>query len=314
MVWFGYITLKLNTTRRINVTKADWIVFFREKAETILDEINKTNNSRDKKAQTINRQIVLCRNAQINKVKQNASRFAFDNETLLNQILLLTYASYIVMLEYRNKVWSYDYMAFARRIGELWEPFCKLPFEYPIKELKIINPPNFSTVQNQIRKDAVNYIDGLDLSDDIKEELKRHYSIPWTMVDSGGIKLDLDLHFEQDGMHYNCDFKSGFSSNEKGNTNRLLLVASIYNSLGNLERTILFVRQSEDENNHYLQTLKNSPYWEVFCADDCYAAMKTFTGFDMRKWLDKNVNWKKDISIDFREHLEANDLIKYLTW
>ena len=105
-----------------------------------------------------------------------------------------------------------------------------------------------------------------------------------------------------------------YSSNEKGNTNRLLLVASIYNSLGEIEKTILFVRQSEDDNNHYLQTLKNSPYRDVYCANDGYAAMKRFTGFDMREWLDNNVDWKNDISSELREHLEKNDLLRYLTW
>ena len=124
----------------------------------------------------------------------------------------------------------------------------------------------------------------------------------------------MDLHFEQAGIHYNCDFKSGFSSNEKGNTNRLLLVASIYNSLGDIEKTLLFVRQSEDENNHYLQTLKNSPYWDVYCADDCYAAIKSFTGFDIRSWLDSNADWIYDISDELRTHLRENDLLKYLTW
>ena len=233
---------------------------------------------------------------------------------MLNEILLLTYASYIVMLEYRNKVWEYEYMAFARRIGELWEPFCKLAFDFPINELTLIDPPDFDEVQTRIKSNAAEYINSLDLSEEIKAELKRQYDIPWSMVDSGGIKLGLDLHFEQNEIHYNCDFKSGFSSNEKGNTNRLLLVASIYNSLGEIEKTILFVRQSEDENNHYLQTLKNSPYWEVYCADDSYAAMKEFTGFDMRKWLDENADWKNDISIELKQHLERNDLLKYLTW
>ena len=131
---------------------------------------------------------------------------------------------------------------------------------------------------------------------------------------SKNIKLGLDLHFEQNGIHYNCDFKSGFSSNEKGNTNRLLLVASIYNSLGEIEKNILFVRQTEDENNHYLKTLKNSLYWEVYCADDGYAAMKEFTGFDMRKWLNENADWENDISTELKQHLECNDLLKYLTW
>ena len=122
------------------------------------------------------------------------------------------------------------------------------------------------------------------------------------------------MHFEQAGIHYNCDFKSGFSSNEKGNTNRLLLVGSIYQSLGENEKTVLFVRQEEDQNNHYLQTLKNSPFWRCYCANDCYAKMAEYTGFDLRTWLDKNVDWKNDISAEFKKHLVDNDLIGYLTW
>ena len=97
-------------------------------------------------------------------------------------------------------------MAFARRIGELWEPFCKLPFFYPIKPLTIIDPPNFEDVQSKLKQDAIDYINSLDIEDETKEELKFYYGIPWTMVDSGGIKLSLDLHFEQNEMHYNCDW------------------------------------------------------------------------------------------------------------
>jgi len=295
-------------------TKAQWISTFRDVGNSILSDLEKTKKTRNDKASEINKNIKEYREREIKCIEAIAKKEAWNNETLLNEILMLTYASYIVMLEYRNKVWEYEYMAFARRIGELWEPFCKLAFDYPIKALTLINPPNFATVQTKIKSNATEYIDSLNLNEEIKEELKRHYDIPWTMVDSGGIKLGLDLHFEQEGIHYNCDFKSGFSSNEKGNTNRLLLVASIYNSLGEIEKTILFVRQPEDDNNHYLQTLKNSPYWDVYCANDSYAAMKEFTGFDIRKWLDENADWQNDISEDFKLHLQKNDLLKYLTW
>lgn len=295
-------------------TKKQWIATFRKAGDSILIDLAKTRKSRNDKATEINRRIKECREQEIGCVEAVAKINEWDNQTLLNEILLLTYASYIVMLEYRNKVWEYEYMAFARRIGELWEPFCKLAFDFPIKSLSLIDPPNFDDVQERIKSSAAEYIDELDLDDETKAELKRHYEIPWSMVDSGGIKLGLDLHFEQNGIHYNCDFKSGFSSNEKGNTNRLLLVASIYNSLGEIEKTILFVRQPEDENNHYLQTLKNSPYWDVYCADDGYAAIKEFTGFDMRKWLNDNADWEHDISEEFKQHLEENDLLKYLTW
>lgn len=295
-------------------TKAQWISTFRDVGDTILADLEKTKKSRKDMASEINKCIKEYREQEIKRIETIAKTDAWNNQTLLNEILMLTYASYIVMLEYRNKVWEYEYMAFARRIGELWEPFCKLAFDFPVKSLSIIDPPNFDEVQTKIKSNAAEYIDSLDLSREIKEELKRHYDIPWTMVDSGGIKLGLDLHFEQDGIHYNCDFKSGFSSNEKGNTNRLLLVASIYNSLGEIEKTILFVRQPEDDNNHYLQTLKNSPYWDVYCANDSYAAMREFTGFDMRKWLDENADWQNDISEELKQHLQENDLLKYLTW
>jgi len=295
-------------------TKEQWISTFRKVGESILADLEKTKKSKNDKASDINKKIKNYRKQKISHIKASAKKDGWDNQKLLNEILTLTYASYIVILEYRNKVWEYEYMAFARRIGELWEPFCKLAFDYPIKPLSIITPPDFDKVQTKIKCNATEYIDSLDLNEETKQELKRHYDIPWTMVDSGGIKLGLDLHFEQEGTHYNCDFKSGFSSNEKGNTNRLLLVASIYNFLGEIEKTILFVRQPENANNHYLQTLKNSPYWDVYCANDSYAAMKNFTGFDMRKWLDENADWKNDISEEFREHLQRNDLLKYLTW
>lgn len=292
--------------------KSKWIAFFTQQVATEKEKICSRYKNYKDQASAINQFINDIRDNSIRSLKAHSNELT--QSELLDEILIITYASYIVMLDARNSVWPYEYMAFARRIGELWEPFCKLPFEYPIKKLTIISPPDFNKVQDTIKKDATNYIDSLKLDQETKDELKRHYAIPWTMVDSGGIKLGLDLHFEQDGIHYNCGFKSGFSSNEKGNTNRLLLVASIYNSLGEIEKTILFVRQPEDDNNHYLQTLKNSPYWDVYCANDGYAAMKRFTGFDMREWLDNNVDWENDISSELREHLEKNDLLRYLTW
>jgi hypothetical protein len=124
----------------------------------------------------------------------------------------------------------------------------------------------------------------------------------------------LDLHFKQGGQFYDVDYKSGFSSNEKGNTNRLLLVASIYNSLPDKHNNLIFVRQKEEENNHYLQTLKNSKYWDVYCADDAYEKIKEFTGFDLKNWMNTHMIWVDDISPDFRKYLKDNDLLKYLTW
>lgn len=294
-------------------TKDEWIKAFRNEADRVLAFASRQADKK-KAANVVNNAIKQFCADIIEKVKITAKGENWNNEALLNEILLITYASYIVMLEYRNKVWPYEYMAFARRIGELWEPFCKLPFEYPVKKLKLIEPPDFDEVQAGIKKKTLDYISTLSISNDERRMLSYYYGIPWGLVDSGGTKLGLDLHFEQDGIHYNCDFKSGFSSNEKGNTNRLLLVGSIYQSLGENEKTLLFVRQEEEQNNHYLQTLKNSPYWSCYCANACYSKMAEFTGFNLRTWLDNNVDWKNDISAEFKKHLIENELIGYLTW
>ncbi len=294
-------------------TKDEWITVFRNEADGVLAVASRQSDKK-KAANVVNNEIKQFCSDIIEKVKITSRKEKWNNEALLNEILLITYASYIVMLEYRNKVWPYEYMAFARRIGELWEPFCKLPFEYPVKKLKLIEPPDFDEVQAGIKKKTLDYIYTLSISNDERRKLSYYYGIPWGLVDSGGTKLGLDLHFEQDGIRYNCDFKSGFSSNEKGNTNRLLLVGSIYQSFGENEKTLLFVRQAEEQNNHYLQTLKNSPYWSCYCANACYSKMAEFTGFNLRTWLDNNVDWKNDISAEFKKHLVNNDLIGYLTW
>ena len=148
-------------------TKAEWISTFRKAGDSILAELYKTKKSKNDKASEINKRIKEYREGKIANLNTVAKSESWDNQTLLNEILLLTYASYIVMLEYRNKVWKYEYMAFARRIGELWEPFCKLAFDFPIKKLTLVDPPDFDEVQTQIKNDAIGYIESLDLSEEI---------------------------------------------------------------------------------------------------------------------------------------------------
>lgn len=294
-------------------SKQEWLDIFKVVAENALHEGINFLEPR-KKVTVLNRAIRLASSQMVNRVLSEARIDSWSKTDILNEILLLTYASYIVMLECRNEIWPYEYMSFSRRVGELWEPFCKLPFQFSDFTLKIVDAPKFATVQEEIRERAISYILGLEIRACEKDALIEYYNIPWSLVDSGGIKLSLDLHFEQNGKQYSCDFKSGFSSNEKGNTNRLLLVGSIYDSLPNYEKSILFVRQQESQNNHYFQVLKKSPYWKCYCADECYHKIQEFTGFNLRLWLDQNVDWKNDISTEFRRYLEDNDLIGYLIW
>lgn len=293
------------------MNKNKLLTIFRDEAAEYFEEVEAMSTGYKEKAAVLNRKIVQYRENYI----EDATSVIKDENTKLDAVLLITYVSYIVMLEFRNKVWPYEYMAFSRRIGELWEPFCKLPFEYPLTELSIYTPPNIEDVKQTLKAEINELINCLNIDKDKKIQLLRYYQAIWALIDNGGnISLTLDLHFEQLDEFYDVDYKSGFSSNEKGNTNRLLLVASIYKSLPDTHNNLIFVRQKEEENNHYLQTLKHSGLWGVFCADETYAKIAEFTGFDMRSWMKDNMDWENDILPEFREYLQSNDLIKYLTW
>lgn len=230
----------------------------------------------------------------------------------LNYILMAHYTYYIVMLESRNAVWKYDYMAFSRRIGELWEPFCKLAFEYANTDVKFYEPESYDQYKLKLSSEINEFILSLDISDTEVIKLKNYTNALWGLSESGSINLKEDLHFIADNKYYVVDFKSGFSSNEKGNVNRLLQVGKIYSSI-NYE-CLIFVRQNEEENNHYLQTLKHSEIWDVYCSDATYEKIFSITGVDLKTWMNENMNWDQDISKEFKKYLIDNKLMQYLTW
>ena len=80
-------------------TKAEWISTFRKVGDSILAELSKTKKSKNDKASEINKRIKEYREGEIANINTVAKYESWDNQTLLNEILLLTYASYIVMLE-----------------------------------------------------------------------------------------------------------------------------------------------------------------------------------------------------------------------
>ena len=112
----------------------------------------------------------------------------------------------------------------------------------------------------------------------------------------------------------NIDFKSGFGSNEKGNTNRLLMVATIYRNMEDDYENVLLVRAQENQNNHYFQILKNSKVWEAYCGEDAYRKISDYTGFDLYDWVSVNINWAEDLLPDTTNHFTINNLLEYLEW
>lgn len=130
--------------------KSELLDYYRNRAKELLAEIKQTyaESEYKKRATAVNDGIGEAKETLLRTLKQMAKKEDWMPQELLEAILMVTYANYIVMMESRNSVWSYEYMAFARRIGELWESFCQLCWEYPIKkDINYFIPPLFKDVR-----------------------------------------------------------------------------------------------------------------------------------------------------------------------
>lgn len=296
------------------LTKEQLLSFFREQSNRIIATIKRRTSDAKKQSAEYNKQIISIRERLIEESIFHSQEHAWDNIRLLEHVLLVTYCCNVVMLESRNSIWTYEYMTFSRRIGELWEPFCKLCFEFPINAIGTYPIPEFSEVEVALRSRIDGLVDSLDISDDDKTQLYKNYELMWDMVKAGDIQLKSDLHFSQNDTKYVVDFKSGFGSNEKGNVNRLKLVGSIYKNILNTDNysCLIFVRSTE--NNHYLTTLRNSGTWEVFCGSDTYNKIHEYTGYDLASWISTHISWMDDFNEQMRDTIIQGNLQQYLIW
>lgn len=304
--------MKIDKT--IKDRKIELLSYFRDRASEALTVIKSkfADTQFDKRARAINDSLNQTKSALITTILQQAEKEKWTNKEKLECILMVTYCNIVVMIESRNAVRPYEYMDFSRRVGELWDPFCKLCFYYPINDISLFIPPLFSEVKKKMTDEIAEYIDNLTITVEEKQELKKYYDKVWSLVSSGEIQLELDLHFLHNDQKYVVDFKSGFGSNEKGNTNRLLLVATIYQNLDENYKCLLFVRA--EENNSYYNTLKNSGIWEAYCGNEAYEKIKTHSGYDLKLWTDTNIDWANDFNNETITHFTDNNLLQYLLW
>jgi len=296
--------------------KPNVLRYFRERGNECLSELRTEIGSQNfrKLASCINNEIVKSLNSFCEAILSKAKRDSWGRNQTLRSLLTSTYCAQVVMLDLRNEVWPYEYMAFSRRIGELWEHFVSIPFSHSVTEITPFVPPLFSQVRASLRKEIEDYIRELPLPEGEKSELLKYYEKVWILVDSGEISLHLDLHVEIRGRKVNIDFKSGFGSNEKGNTNRLLMVATIYRNLEEEYENVLLVRAQEDQNNHYFQTLKRSQVWDAYCGAEACDKIGEYTGFDLKAWIRQNIDWESDLLPESITHFRDNNLLQYLRW
>lgn len=302
----------------LQARKSDILTYFRSRTQEIISDLQQEIGSTHYKKLCAELPKELKKNRQeiVSAIEQTGRSQKWSNQDVTYTILLVHHCMNVIMLDTRNEIWPYDYMSFSRRIGEIWEHFCHKCFVYPNEDLIVFEvPPIFGDVRKQLADEVDKYISNLPLTKEVINNLKSYYNKTWYLVDAGEIRLDLDVHSRIEKEHFNIDFKSGFGSNEKGNTNRLLLVATIYkNMFAETYRNLILVRTPEGDNNHYLQTLKRSSVWEVHCGDDAYKVIGEFCGIDLSAWIKNNIHWETDLSGPTYQHLKDKDLIKYLEW
>ena len=304
----------MNIDKNLKDNKTELLAYFRDRASEFLTVIKEkfAESQSDKRARAINESLNETKSKLITTVLQQAENEKWSQQEKLECLLMITYCNIVVMVESRNSVRPYEYMDFSRRVGELWDPFCKLCFYYPVNDVSLFVPPLFSEVKKKLTDEIVDYINNLKIIAEQKDELKKYYEKVWSLVTAGEVQLELDLQFVSKGQKYVVDFKSGFGSNEKGNTNRLLLVASIYKNLPENYKCLLFVRT--EENNSYFNTLKNSGIWEAYSGNDAYLKIKEYSSYDLKNWITKNIDWANDFKPETIAHFDELNLLQYLLW
>jgi len=221
--------------------------------------------------------------------------------------MLLQYCYTVMSLEYRNMVWPYEYMAFSRRNGELWERFCKAAWDHSqVPNLSRIEAPEFDDVRNSFRDRIIGYTDNNENQQLIVNDMDSIFALV------GEINMKQDEMFISNDINYIIDFKSGFSSNEKGNTFRVLAVGRAYKHWDPNVNLLFLVRQNE--NNNYLEIIRRSNLWAVHCGDEAYRKIDELTNAGIAEIRREAIDFQNDLSTGFWNYLDANDLTDYLDW
>lgn len=285
------------------MNKASILASIHSQLASAVNDIENSDHTRNEKAQQVNALVAAERARLIDHVA------TLPPKSRGIMALTIQYCCTVASLEYRHQVWPYEYMAFSRRIGELWEAFCKTAWSYPAKADVIrVQPPHFNDVKSslliRVRENVGAHARGAEIMADID-----------TLFEIvGEINMKEDEVFTSAGTPHVVDFKSGFGSNEKGNTLRLITVGRAYKIWDHRSRLMLLVRQ--DDNNNYLEVLRRSGLWEVYTGNMAYQQIEQITGAEIQAVRANVIDWQRDLSSGFYDYLkrQPTDLTSYLAW
>lgn len=267
-----------------------------------VSSIQSKNITRNKKATQVNNAVEEAKSAIEKKV---IAKYSTLEKSKL--YMLIQYCYTVMSFEYRNKVWPYEYMAFSRRNGELWERFCKAAWDHSTKkDLHRIEAPAFQEVEDKFIEKISNTISNKDELSVVLAEVKDIFELV------GEINMAEDEMFCLENVNHIIDFKSGFGSNEKGNTLRLLAVGKAYEHWDENIELLFLVRQNE--NNNYLEKIRKSNLWTVYCGDDAYKKIDELTDAGICEIRKEAIDFANDLSGDFWSYLVDNNIEHYLEW
>lgn len=282
--------------------KAEIFSRFHNDLQQIATDIFNSNVNAGKKSTQIN-------NA-VDNVKINISAgllFRYPNVNKSKLLMTLQYCYSVISLEYRNMVWPYEYMAFSRRNGELWERFCKSAWDnHQQPSLFRIAAPSFNDVKSNFRDRIISHTHGNPNQRNIIEDVDSIFELV------GEINMIEDEMFNLNGSNYIIDFKSGFGSNEKGNMLRLIAVGRAYKHWDPNVSLLFLVRQNE--NNNYLETIRRMGLWDVRCGDAAYNRIDELTNAGICDIRRDVIDFRNDLSPAFWSYLANNNLTDYLNW
>ncbi|EHD1532881.1 hypothetical protein JR765_004135, partial [Escherichia coli] len=172
---------------------------------------NLTDIARDIQAKNLpERAKSILINQEVERVKNDLGKILIVEYSHIDRsklFMLLQYCYSVMSFEYRNVVWPYEYMAFSRRNGELWERFCKAAWDHSLlPNLYRISAPSFHEVRNSFRDRIINHTQGNQYQHHIVNDVDSVFELV------GEINMVEDEMFNLNGRNYIIDFKSGFGS------------------------------------------------------------------------------------------------------
>lgn len=207
--------------------------------------------------------------------------------------------------------------------------------------MKRFTAPSFGDVQEQVKKKFINKLIEKGLPEEVIRDIFNDYEKIWTLLGES-INLNSDELFETfeelDGEIFESetkhekviiDFKGSYGSNEKGNKERLLTVARVYDMLNYYELTekpykcMLAVRTVEATGHNYLRQLENSGLWSVERGNEVYSMIHRYTGFEALKIIEKHqLSIPDDLDEKTSSYMKSNYTSRqgktfadhYLTW